>query len=196
MSLQAMSAILGRLPPPFRQLTSRSGSTKGCWPFERRGSHDGRDDHRLRRRGPATGVALNKASLISQLKIERAPAETQGRRTRRRGPPIWPWALGALAVIAVAAAIGWFLVVRPDLVAVETATAKPAWSGGGQAQGGSLLDASGYVVARRAATVSSKITGKVAEVLIEEGQHVAAGQVIARLDDSNARAALDQAKAQ
>jgi RND family efflux transporter MFP subunit len=52
------------------------------------------------------------------------------------------------------------------------------------------------VVARRAATVSSKITGKVSEVLIEEGQRVAAGQVIARLDDSNARAALDQARAQ
>jgi len=46
------------------------------------------------------------------------------------------------------------------------------------------LDASGYVVARREATVSSKITGKVLEVLIEEGQRVAANEVLARLDDS------------
>jgi RND family efflux transporter MFP subunit len=139
---------------------------------------------------------VSKASLISQLKIEREPPQTRGSSRRRRdGPPIWPWVAGVVAVLLVVGALGWFLVNRPDLAAVETATAKPAW-GGGAAQGGSLLDASGYVVARRQATVSSKITGKVAEVLIEEGQHVAAGQVIARLDDSNARAALDQARAQ
>ena len=59
-----------------------------------------------------------------------------------------------------------------------------------------MLDASGYVVARRQATVSSKITGKVVEVSIEEGQRVEKDQVIARLDDSNARAALAYAKAQ
>jgi RND family efflux transporter MFP subunit len=135
---------------------------------------------------------VNKASLIGQLKIEREPAT---RRERRRAGRFWPWILAGLLVVVLAAAAGWFLVARPDLVAVETATARSAWSGGG-AQGGSLLDASGYVVARRAATVSSKVTGKVAEVLIEEGQHVAAGEVIARLDDSNARAALGQARAQ
>jgi RND family efflux transporter MFP subunit len=136
---------------------------------------------------------VNKASLISQLKIDREPPPTAHRRRRR--PNLWPWAAGGLVAVAAAAAIGWFLVARPDLVTVETATAKPAWSDGA-AKGGSLLDASGYVVARRAATVSSKLTGKVAAVLIEEGQHVAAGQIIARLDDSNARAALDQARAQ
>jgi RND family efflux transporter MFP subunit len=137
---------------------------------------------------------MNKTSLISQLKIER-DNETRAPRRRRGGPPLLPWALGALAVAAIIGGVSWFLVARPDLVAVETAQAKPAWSAGA-AQGGSLLDASGYVVALRQATVSSKITGKVAQVLIEEGQHVTAGQVIARLDDSNAMAALDQAKAQ
>ena len=135
---------------------------------------------------------MNKTSLIGQLKIDReAPAAAR----RRRGPSLWPWALAGLGALAAVLAGGWFMMARPDLAAVETATAKPVVSGGG-AQGGSLLDASGYVVARRAATVSSKITGKVSEVLIEEGQRVAAGQVIARLDDSNARAALDQARAQ
>jgi RND family efflux transporter MFP subunit len=60
----------------------------------------------------------------------------------------------------------------------------------------SVLDASGYVTARRQATVSAKMTGKVAEVLIEEGMRVKADDVLARLDDTEARAqlALDQAR--
>jgi RND family efflux transporter MFP subunit len=60
----------------------------------------------------------------------------------------------------------------------------------------SLLDASGYVVARRKATVSSKITGKVLEVFIEEGDYVEKGQVLAQLDDRSTQAELNYAKAQ
>ncbi|MGH8457422.1 MAG: efflux RND transporter periplasmic adaptor subunit, partial [Stenotrophobium sp.] len=60
----------------------------------------------------------------------------------------------------------------------------------------SVLDATGYVVAQREATVSSKVTGRVQALLIEEGQHVKQGDVLARLDDSNARAALRLAQAQ
>ncbi len=60
----------------------------------------------------------------------------------------------------------------------------------------SLLDASGYVIARRRATVASKVTGKVIEVSLEEGQRVESSQIIARLDDSNARAALAQSEAE
>ena len=60
----------------------------------------------------------------------------------------------------------------------------------------SLLDASGYVVARRKATVSSKITGKVLEVFIEEGDYVSKGQVLAQLDDSTSQAELNYASAQ
>ena len=59
-----------------------------------------------------------------------------------------------------------------------------------------MLDASGYVVARRLATVASKTIGRVTEVLIEEGQRVEQGQIVARLDDSNVRAAVEQARAQ
>jgi RND family efflux transporter MFP subunit len=59
-----------------------------------------------------------------------------------------------------------------------------------------LLDASGYVVALRQASVSGKSVYKVTEVLIEQGQHVTEGQVIARLDDTNNHAALVQAEAQ
>jgi RND family efflux transporter MFP subunit len=66
------------------------------------------------------------------------------------------------------------------------------------AQGGArtVLNASGYVTARRAATISSKITAKVTEVLIEEGVRVKEGQVLARLDDTNVAASLKLARAQ
>jgi RND family efflux transporter MFP subunit len=78
-------------------------------------------------------------------------------------------------------------------VSVVTAATAPQDTAVGP---GSILDASGYVVARRKATVSSKITGKMVEVLIEEGQLVERDEIIARLDDTNARAAVAQALAQ
>jgi RND family efflux transporter MFP subunit len=59
-----------------------------------------------------------------------------------------------------------------------------------------VLDATGYVTARRAATVSAQITGALTDVLIEEGDHVQGGQVIAKLDDTAQRAQLAQAQAQ
>jgi HlyD family secretion protein len=62
--------------------------------------------------------------------------------------------------------------------------------------GPALLDGSGYVVARRAATVSARVVGRVVELYIEEGQHVSAGQILARLDASNSEAAYRQAQAQ
>ncbi len=76
---------------------------------------------------------------------------------------------------------------------MRTALAAETASGSGPA---AVLNASGYVTARRQATVSSKITGKVAEILVEEGMKVEAGQVLARLDDRQARLELDLAQAQ
>ena len=67
---------------------------------------------------------------------------------------------------------------------------------GGPNAASSVLNASGYVVARRRATVSSKVTGKVLDVLIEEGHPVKQGQVLAHLDDTQARASLNLAEAQ
>ncbi len=132
---------------------------------------------------------MNKASLLQQLKIDRdAPGP-------RRGPPIdGRWVAAGLAGLALIAALAWWLIAQPDRVRVQSVEAR-AVSGQAAAQGGSLLDASGYVIPQRQATVSSKITGKVLAVLIEEGQRVEAGQIIARLDDSNARAAYAQAEA-
>ena len=133
---------------------------------------------------------MNKASLLNQLKIDRGPISSGPRNDLP-----WGWILGGVAALIVIVALVWFLIARPDLPRVHVATAQAVASSTASA-GASLLDASGYVVARRQATVSSKITGMVQEVLIEEGQHVDAGQVIARLDPSNARAGLEQATAQ
>jgi RND family efflux transporter MFP subunit len=128
----------------------------------------------------------DKAALIEQLKIDR-PAEVESR-------PRWiAWVVGALVVLALAGAVGYLFAPRGIPVRVVTVEVAP----GGVAVGpGSILDASGYVVARRQATVSSKITGKVIEVRIEEGQRVESDEIIARLDDANARAAVEQARAQ
>ena len=129
----------------------------------------------------------DKSALLNQLRIDRGG--TPGSRGKGR---IW---LGAAALIAIAAALAAWWWTRPRAVPVHLVAAQ-AIAGEGAAAAGSILDASGYVVARRQATVASKITAKMVELDIEEGDHVKAGQVIARLDDTNIRAALNQASAQ
>ena len=105
---------------------------------------------------------------------------------------------GLLAAVVILLLIvvggGWFWTQRTQAATVRTAAVTNA--GGAGAAPGSVLDASGYVTARRRATVSSKVTGKVVEVLVEEGQSVRRGQVLARLDDAQIRAGLDVARAQ
>ena len=128
----------------------------------------------------------DKSSLIEQLKIERPP-------DRERAPRwVW-WVGGGLALFGLAGAVGWLAAPRGVPVRVATVEVAPAEVAVGP---GTILDASGYVVARRQATVSAKITGKVVRVAIEEGQRVARDEIIARLDDTNARAAAAQARAQ
>jgi RND family efflux transporter MFP subunit len=107
----------------------------------------------------------------------------------RRG--LWITLLIAAIVIAVA---GWAWSTRVEAIAVKAATVT-AQTGAGAAPG-AVLNASGYVTARRRATVSSKVTGKVLEVFVEEGKAVHKGQVLAKLDDSQMRAALSVAEAQ
>jgi RND family efflux transporter MFP subunit len=113
------------------------------------------------------------ADLLEELRIDRRPG---GAKRKRR----WPWFVGGAALLLVAA----MLLMGGRPVEVETAVARSAAEGGPT----SVLDASGYVTARRIATVSSKITGKVKEVLIEEGQRVTEGQVLATLDAVDADA--------
>jgi RND family efflux transporter MFP subunit len=93
----------------------------------------------------------------------------------------------------VAAIVAAWLMGRekPLEVGVAAARAMPATG-----SGASVLDATGYVTARRQATVSAKITGKVREVRIEEGQKVTAGDILATLDDSEARVDAELRRAQ
>jgi RND family efflux transporter MFP subunit len=108
-----------------------------------------------------------------------------------RGRRVLVWVFLLLVLAGVGGAIWWWVRrERPVEVQVAPVTARAA---GTQA---AVLNASGYVTARRRATVSSKITGKVVEVNVEEGMAVREGQVLARLDDSAYRAAMGLAEAQ
>jgi RND family efflux transporter MFP subunit len=129
----------------------------------------------------------DKSALLNQLRIDRESAPVPSGKGR-----IW---LGIGAAIAAAAALAAWWWTQPGALPVHVAAAR-AIAGDGAASAGSILDASGYVVARRQATVASKITAKMVELDIEEGDHVNAGQIIAKLDDTNVRAALNQAGAQ
>ena len=122
------------------------------------------------------------ADLLKELSINRG---ADGQKKKRR---IWPIVLGVGAVI-----VGGIIVMgmlKPT--EVETAKTRSAADSGPA----SVLDASGYVTARRVATVSSKITGKVKEVLIEEGQSVEEGQILATLEpvDATSQQALSQSQ--
>src|SRR5207245_574978 len=95
-------------------------------------------------------------------------------------------------ILAVVVAGGGWWLKRPRAIEVRTVLAREGASGAER----TVLNASGYVTARRQATVSSKVTGKVTEVLVEEGLRVKEGQVLARLDDTNVKASLRLAEAQ
>jgi RND family efflux transporter MFP subunit len=133
---------------------------------------------------PATA---DRAALLNQLRIDRSePASASGRGK---------WWISAMTVVVIVGAAAWYF-TRPTGILIRTSVVQAAAESGAGAMGTSLLDASGYVVARRRATVASKVTGKVVSVMLEEGQRVEAGQVIARLDDSTWRAAEAQSVAQ
>jgi RND family efflux transporter MFP subunit len=101
---------------------------------------------------------------------------------------VWRWPPGVGAVGAAGAG--------PEPEAETAAASRSARPDPAAARAGEpVLDASGYVTARRRATVSSKVTGKIVEVLVEEGMAVEAGQLLARLDDSSQRAAVARAEA-
>ena len=104
------------------------------------------------------------ADLLKSLKIDRSapppPASRKG---------LWIGLAVAGAVVVLGAG-GWFALTRDS--GIEVRTADTVAIGAGGTASASVLDATGYVVARRMATVSANITGKVREVLIEEGQRV------------------------
>ncbi|KQV59970.1 acriflavin resistance protein [Pelomonas sp. Root1217] len=128
--------------------------------------------------------------LLKELRIDGAHREDHG----GGGPPKWVWGLGAaLAVLALAGGAAWWYWAGNKPVPVQTATVRANGQG---ASADTVLQATGYVTARRMATVSAQMTGTLTEVLIDEGFKVKKGQVLARLDDTGLKAGLAAAEAQ
>jgi len=98
---------------------------------------------------------------------------------------------GIAVGIAVIGAGAWFY-LQPKPTEITTVVAEA--ESGGPSLGNSVLNASGYVVARRQATVASKVTGKVLEIYVEEGMEVKKDQVLARLDPENSSTMLQMAE--
>jgi RND family efflux transporter MFP subunit len=130
------------------------------------------------------------AELLRQLKIDKSHKEAPGRGNGSGAKTGLIVLALALALVAAGGAAWVFLAHRP--VEVRTAVAIAPASA---AEAGAVLQATGYVTARRQATVSAQITGTLTEVLIEEGDRVKKGQVLARLEDNALRAGLDANRA-
>ena len=129
------------------------------------------------------------SDLHTDLGALRIPQDERG--GGRHGTAI---VVSTLVVLALVAGAWWFWSAKLQATTVRTAPVTATTPGGSSA--GAVLNASGYVTARRRATVSSKVTGKVIDVMVEEGHAVKQGQILAHLDDSQARAALAYAEAQ
>jgi RND family efflux transporter MFP subunit len=121
---------------------------------------------------------------LSGLRIEeRARSAGSGRRKRR---------ILALSAVIILVAVGSFLATRTRVAVVAVAEARPA----GDPATTALLNASGYVTPRRRATIAAKITARVVDVYVDEGMTVVEGQLLAKLDDSDAVRRLQAVKAQ
>ena len=129
----------------------------------------------------------DRENLLNNLKIDRsAPPAAVGQQSSK---------LYLLAISVLIVGLFWWLFLSDDeLKEVTTFTVKSLEMSDASAT--SILDASGYVVARRRATVSSKMTGKVMKVFIEEGMYVEEGQILAQLDDSTMQADLNYSQSQ
>ncbi|MEO8615388.1 MAG: efflux RND transporter periplasmic adaptor subunit [Luteolibacter sp.] len=127
----------------------------------------------------------SKPSTLDALRIDRSQTPLKS-----GGGGVW-W---IVLIFLIAGGLGTWWFTRAKGISVKTAVVRmqASSSGGGR----TLLNASGYVTTRLDATVSSKVTGKVAEIFVEEGMKVEKGQVLAKLDPSNAESGLRLAMAQ
>ena len=129
----------------------------------------------------------DRENLLNNLKIDRsAQPVVDGSPSNKL------YLLGAAFVLV--SFFWWLFLSEDELKEVTTFTVKSLQMSDSSAT--SILDASGYVVARRRATVSSKVTGKVMKVFIEEGMYVEEGQLLAQLDDSTMQADLNYSQSQ
>ncbi len=124
-------------------------------------------------------------SELDKLKISRSAPARPARRGRRR----WPWVLGTI-IVAVAAA-GYSSGRLGGAVAIETAAVVTAYPSQALAQ----LNATGYVVAQRKASLSSKATGRLEWLGVLEGSRVKQDEIIARLENRDVGATREQTQA-
>lgn len=137
---------------------------------------------------------MEKSDLLNQLRIDRSAPAAAPASTRT------PLVLGGVMAALLLGGVGVWLFARDGALAVETQPVRAIASAPVQA---SVLDATGYITARRLATVSAKVTGRVKTLSIEEGMRVEEGQVLATLDATDEQAAralsaarLDAARSQ
>jgi len=127
---------------------------------------------------------VDERNLLGELRIDRSARDGHEAASRA------PWLAVAVIVLGLAAGIAWWW-SNSRVIEVRTVTASAPSAG----ESGAVLQATGYVTARRLATVSAQIVGTLTEVLIEEGDQVEKGQILARLEDSSYRAYLNSARA-
>jgi len=124
--------------------------------------------------------------LLHQLRIDRAQRDDDETRSR------WPWIVGIVIAVLIIAGVAAAFALRDHPATVETSTVVAAAASNDAA----VLQATGYVVARREATISAQIIGTLTQVSVEEGDHVEQGQILAKLDPTAYQAQLNSAQAQ
>lgn len=139
-----------------------------------------------------TGMMMDRsgasASLLEELKIERPDGVAP--KTWWRRPRAWVPLVSVVAAAACSVLVAVDTARVQGVQGVQVETVRTIDSLHRQA---GVLDASGYVVARRSATVSAQVTGMLIQALFEEGDHVEQGQLLARLDSKSSRAMLEAA---
>jgi len=135
--------------------------------------------------GPDPEAANHLTPDLSALRIDREAGDSH--RVRRRLFGV------ALLLVTVAAVVLYLL--RGRITALEVVIVRPTVRRSSATPATPILSASGYLVARRKAVVSAKIQGRLAELDVDEGSWVTAGQVIARLDDADFQAQIEVARA-
>jgi RND family efflux transporter MFP subunit len=131
---------------------------------------------------------VEKSELLNQLRLQTHEREEASGRSLR-----WLWITLAIVIVLGAAGVGaWMYFGQPHFDVDVASSVTPSANGGDTA----VLQATGYVTARREATVSAQITGTLTAVLIEEGDKVTEGQILAKLEDTSQKAMVAQAQAQ
>ena len=136
----------------------------------------------------------DKSDLLRSLRIDRSADGEAGEESGAARGWLVPAAAAGVALL-IGALGAWFLKPAPPAPPAPVETAASDTSTRGTVSSSGSLVASGYVVARREATVASETTGRLIEVRVEEGQHVRRGQILAVLSPTMARAQFDSARA-